>query len=98
MMYLYIGYELGMIKHIYTSDKKLDLSVKYFECQTMNEVIYHLERDERTKQDILRSINDKDTLIFEGWEVVISHKVLVNFYGGKTQIWIENEKGELELL
>lgn len=99
MMYLYVGYDLGFLKHIYTSDKKLDFSkVECFECHTMNEVIYYLMKNDNTKDDIERLIDDKDTFILKDWDIVISHKVLINSWDNKPQIWIENEKGELVLL
>lgn len=99
MMYLYVGYDSGFLKHIYTSDKKLDFDeVECFECHTMNEVIYCLMTNEETKYDIVHLINDKDTFILKNWNIVISHKVLINSWGNKPQIWIENEQGELVLL
>ena len=99
MMYLYIGYDIGILKHIYTSDKKLDFAkVECFECHTMNEVVWHLMKNEETKHDIVRLVNDSDTFILKEWHIVISHKVLINSWGNQTQIWIQNEKGELELL
>lgn len=99
MMFLYIGYEIGLLKHIYTSDKKLSFdNIKCYECHTMSEVIYHLTRNENTRGDVAWRIDDKSTFILKEWKVAISHKVLVNYWGGETQIWIENEKGELKLL
>lgn len=98
MMYLYIGYDIGILKHIYTSNKKLDFDIECYECHTMNEVIYWLMKNNDTKENIVRLINDKDTFILKDWQIVISHKVLINCWGNKPQIWIENDKGELELL
>lgn len=99
MMYLYIGYEIGILKHIYTSDKKLNFDeVKCYECHTMNEVIYCLMKNDDTREDIVRLIDDKDVFILKEWHITIAHKVLVNSWGNETQIWIENDKGELELL
>ncbi len=95
MMYLYIGYYAGCLPHIHTEPKKLEnMKVEPYECHTMNEVIYILMKDDRTKGNILRKITDKDVFIFKDWNITIAHKVLINH----DQVWIENEQGELELL
>lgn len=97
-MYLYIGYEMGFLKHIKTTKEKIDNKMQSYECHSMEEVIYYLMEDERTRTDIIRRIDDNDVFILDGWHVTIAHNVLINSWGSESEIWIENENGELELL